>query len=133
MEVSVKTLAVTHIAVALCAGLLLHQYGPKQTVTVEKEVVKDRIVEHIVERKAPDGTTETVTDRTTTSKTESNKTQTQSVPAQYLVQIGVERNLLAPTADIYKLQVLRRIAGPVWLGASVDSSQRMGVSLGFEF
>lgn len=132
MEISFKTLAIGAAGMVVLGGLLVHKYLPR-TVTVEKEVVKDKIVEHIVERVKPDGTKETVTDRTETRKEERKQQAVpQTLEARWRIgaALGVDQSLERQ----YTISVERRVLGPIWVGAYGKAPRsEVGVSLAVEF
>lgn len=92
------------------------------------EVVRDKIITVIRTVKAPDGTV--TRDRTTTTdrvETVNVVASTPVVPKDWIVGIGysVQRN--------YSAYVQRRILGPVFLGAQVNSKGELLGTIAVEF
>jgi phosphoribosylformimino-5-aminoimidazole carboxamide ribonucleotide (ProFAR) isomerase len=126
-----------------------------QTVEVEKRVVEkqtetktvtvNHCVEHTVKR--PDGTVETVNshdtvttiaadthlDATTSgSKTSTEDTSRVEVTSRPDWMISGTA-ALSGTGVSYGVDVHRRVLGPIFAGAFVETSKRAGLSLGVEF
>lgn len=132
-----KTTLIT-AAIALLIGLGLgSQLFPRaavETKEVEKVVtVKDVVtVTKVVSKN--DGTTETTT--TTTDKSKESKRASNTVKVNKKEWHG---SLLASTNSInmdnivYTVNVERRIIGELFVGASVSTDKRVGVSLGMGF
>lgn len=100
----------------------------------EKEVIKKDIITIIKEKKNPDGSTETETTITDKSKEARDKLLEQIVvkPKDWFVSGGATVNPNDLTL-VYNAQVNRRIIGPVYIGATVNTRKDVGLSVGFEF
>jgi hypothetical protein len=100
----------------------------------EKEVIKRDVVTRIVEIIKPDGSKETQTeiiDRTKekiTKEFESLKIQKKD----WFIAGGASLNINDVT-PVYNFQVNRRVLGPFYIGASVNTRKDIGVLIGFEF
>lgn len=136
--VSTKNTLILVLVVAIISAGLTRYYFPKietQTVDVIKEVIKTdiRTITRIVER--PDGTKETIideTDKSTNNKTEKH-TDTTYANKDWLLSVSAQTEVTQIMKPDYGVQVQRRILGPFYLGGMVDTSKRVGVSLGMEF
>lgn len=113
---------------------VIHFSTPK-TITVETQhdVIHNNIVTVTHTIKENDGTV----DVTTTTTDHSQKIETDSKTAvqiqpNWLVSgtYGIDIHTLQPA---YGLQVNRRILGPVFIGALLNTRGDVGLSLGFEF
>lgn len=122
---------------AALAAIITKFYFPHvevKTVETTKEVIKNDVQTVIKTVTHPGGETEsttTITDhtqRTDTSKklTQINTTKDWLVSASYSTSI----HTLEP---IYGIQATRRVLGPVYIGALLNTKSEVGLSLGFEF
>jgi type IV secretory pathway protease TraF len=128
-----------NLGIALLVGLLAgaaitRMYWPavrvetKQIDTVRTDVVT---VEKVVVR--PDGTTEST--KTTTDKSVQNRIKSQiktESKEKYLLGATARTNFDGKS-PIYGLAVHSRILGPIFLGAGVDTSKQVSLSLLYAF
>lgn len=134
---TLKQSLVACLIVAVAAAAVTRYYFPQiQTKTVEviKEVVKTDVKTVIHTVTSPDGTTDTTTtivDHTTRTETE-NKTSIQAKEINWQVSGSVQSNFrLDPPA--YGVQVQRRVLGPFFVGALLNTKGDVGLSLGVSF
>jgi hypothetical protein len=136
------TLKTQIIAVLVCLGLgyAVGRYlQPAQVETREviKEVEKIKRDVVIIERKVtkPDGTV--VEEKTTTDKSKietaksSDKSRKESRRNDWLVGAGVEAQL-SNLNPVYRLEIQRRILGPVLVGASARTDGYVGAIISLE-
>jgi len=127
--------------ILLALGFLGGRYvaPPKEVIKTEvqeKEVIKKDVVTVTKVITRPDGTKEEVT--TTTDKSQERKNKTTEILAktgaekQWHISAGLERASLT-SANIYSLQVERRILGPFSAGLRANSERTLGVVIGAEF
>ena len=105
-----------------------------ETVETEKEVVRKDVVTVVKEVIRPDGTKETTS--TTTDKTKENKSATvtsKTLASNYHISISATTNDIKLQEIVYGVQVQKRIAGPLFLGLTVNTQKQAGISVGMEF
>lgn len=138
--VNIKTTLILVLATAVISTGITRYLFPRietQTVDVIHEVIKKdiRTITKIIER--PDGTKETIideTDKSTDKKTEKHTATTyQNKDWQIAGTAETDYTQLKEAKLDYGIHVQRRILGPFYLGAMVNTGKRVGVSLGMEF
>lgn len=132
-----KNIAIYTIVVAVVSAAATRYYWPQiqtQIKIEEKEVIKKDVRTIIRERTNPDGSTEKETEIIDKSKEKITK-EFQSITVKkkdWFVAGGATINI-DDVKPVYNLQVNRRILGPFYLGASVNTRKDIGVQVGFEF
>jgi hypothetical protein len=132
-----KQISIPLVLGAMLGAAVVHFLYPRIEERVEyKDRVKieTKVVTRIVERKAPDGTSEIVTEITDTgtSTRDTSLVALKAVQKQYLVGVNVSSTWGHFETPEYSLILGRRIAGP-FLGAVNVSKERAGAALYFEF
>lgn len=130
------------VAIVVCLGLgysLGRYVQPAQEVEkiveVEKEVIKKDIVTVVKVIKNKDGTEEVIT--TTTDKSQENRIANRT--SEVSKNIKLDWHVTASAKDlfkekhIYELQVERRVLGPLFIAASYNTNNSIGVGVGIEF
>lgn len=120
-------------AVIFLAGLAVGKYTLKPEVQI-KEVEKQVIVKnentHVITKKLPDGT---VIKERTTIKNDTIATEKSSevvpVQKQWAAGAGYQFGLV----PVYSLKIDRRIIGPIFVGAEVNTNRDVGVTVKMEF
>ncbi len=134
-----STLILALIVTIVSAGLTRYLFPriETQTVDVVHEVIKKdiRTITKIVEK--PDGTKETTideTDKSTDKKTEKHtETTYQNKDWQVAGTAETDYTQLQEVKLDYGVHIQRRILGPFYLGALINTNKQVGVSLGLEF
>lgn len=125
------------LIVAVASAVATRYYLPRvETKTIEtvKEVVKTDVKTVIHTVTAPNGatdTTTTITDHSVKSEVD-NKTSIVNLKPDWLASGTVKSNLKLET-PIYGVHVSRRILGPAFIGAGLDTKGEVTLSLGLEF
>lgn len=135
MTFSIRTVTLlVLIAVIVTAGVSHYYYPLTKTIEVEREVIKNNIVTVTHTVKEKDGRVDIITTTTDKSQKIESNTKTKSINLQtnWLVSGLYETDIhaLQPT---YGLQVNRRILGPVFISAVLNTKGSVGLGLGFEF
>lgn len=115
-------------------GAYLFPQTKIETVEKEKEVVRKDIVTVVKEVIRPDGTKETTS--TTTDKSRENKDSTlvsKIKQSSYLISVSAATSDTKLQDIEYGLQVQKRIFGPLFLGATINTKKSVGLSVGMEF
>lgn len=105
-----------------------------KTVETTKEVVRTDIKTVVHTVTASDGTTDTttVTEDHSIKRDSNNKTAVANKQPQWHISGTVQSNYkLVP--PIYGIAVNRRILGPIYLGALLNTNSEVGLSIGLEF
>jgi hypothetical protein len=118
------------IAAAAGAAITKTYFISTKIETVEKEVIKDRIITVIKERKNPDGSSEkeTIIDETKKEVRDKKETVVLAPPAPDW-SVGLASDL----KQLYRLDVQRRVVGPVHAGVWADTSKQVGLSVRIDF
>lgn len=128
----IKTISVSILVGVIIGVLLMKRFNPPTTQIVTQTV--DRIVTHEHTVTHPDGTKET---DTTTHETVKDQTSTSHTPnpaqPQWNLAIGIATQGLQLVNPIYKVELRRRILGPISLGAFGTSNGLLGVGLSVDF
>jgi hypothetical protein len=127
-----------NIAIALAVGLILGgalvwKFYPRvQIETKVEEVVKKdiRTVVRVIEK--PDGSKVTESETIDRSREQTTATQKVNPPALWLASVGVASKLDRQD-PVYNLTVQRRILGPFFLGAGLNTKGAGNVTLTMEF
>jgi hypothetical protein len=128
----ISTLALLTFALG---ALTEHHYAKPviQSVNVDHDVIHNNIVTvtHTIHEK--DGTTDTTT--TTMDHTQQVDTDTKTIakPLPNWLVAGTYSTEIHTLQPAYGVQVNRRILGPMYIGAGLNSQGMVGLSLGFEF
>lgn len=125
--------------IALIVGLLvgagvIYKYKPRvvtETQVVSKDVVHNQIVTVTKVIKQKDGSEVSTTTATDTSVKVDNTVSKDIKAPNYHVTAGYDIGFTAVPS--YSLQVEKRIAGPLFLGARAETRGAVGVVLGLEF
>lgn len=118
------------IGAAVGAGVTKAYFPSTKIETVEVEKTKEKIVTVTKERKNVDGSSVIETTKTEDRKiSETTKTVATIAPPAPDWRISGGSDFKA----YYRLEVQRRIVGPVHLGAFADTNKAVGLSLGVEF
>lgn len=126
----------TYLATALIAGVLVYHFLPQVQERIkvqEKEVVKKQVVTVVKEVVRPDGSRETnttITDNSTGSRTSS--LDLVKLKKSWHASVGTEWSF-DKEPQSYSLGVQYRVLGPFFIGGSVSTDKRAGLSLGWEF
>lgn len=121
-----------------CLGYAVCKYSsPTKIITIEKEkTVENRnVVTRTTEKKNPDGSSTTTTvikDRTIVD----SETDKMTVIKNDKAQLKIDALLGYDTKNkeqVYGLQVQKRFAGPVFVGAWGTTQGTLGISAGIEF
>jgi len=133
--IEVKSVAITALVALLIGAGLGSQLFPKtKEVEVVKETTKTDIVTVTKEVIRPDGTKESTT--TTTDKSVEKKSATATkVTAQSKWAVGVTaaKGLDTLQETLYTVNVDYRLAGPLFLKATVSTDKQLGVGVQIEF
>lgn len=134
MEVPGKIMVLGVVISAVAGGLIEHQFNATEVIkTVDRDVIKYKIITRTHEVTLPDGTK--TSDTTTTDNSEEQRkiisTITESKSRDWLVAAGAGIN--ANRVKIYSLSVDRRILGFVTVGAYGTSNSELGLRLGVTF
>ncbi len=136
MNIALRNGILLVLIIAIIGGFLHYYSGQvsEKTEVVNKDTIKKDVVTVTKEIVKPDGTKETttVTTDTSTEKKSEKDITTSAAKSQWLVAVGVNRTIDTPDL-IYNLHVQRRILGPLFVGANVDTRKTVGVSIGMEF
>lgn len=131
---NITVMIITLMVGMLCGGYLVYRYKPR-TVTQEKIVTQNTVQDHIVTViktvKEPAGTvttTETVTDTTVHTN---SAVDTKTKAPLWHVSLGAATGI--SFVPEYHAQVERRLAGPLFVGASASTNGTLGISMGIEF
>lgn len=132
-----KNVAILCFITAIVSAAVTQFYFPKiQTKVVEttKEVIKNDVQTVTRTVTLPGGGTESTT--TTVDHTQrinsENKTAITIAPKDWLVS-GSYSTSIHTLEPIYGLQVNRRILGPTYIGALLNTKGEVGLSIGLEF
>lgn len=132
-----KNVALLCLIAAIVSAAVTQFYFPKiQTKVVEttKEVIKNDVQTVTRTVTLPGGGTESTT--TTVDHTQrinsENKTGITIAPKDWLVT-GSYSTSIHTLEPIYGLQVNRRILGPSYIGALLNTKGEVGLSIGLEF
>ena len=120
MELQVKNYIILCVVSLLLGAGLAYKLTSPRIETIEKIV--ERVVT-IRETVKPDGT---IIKEVITKDKEKQKQVVASLPKNKV-------NLSYTRSNVYGLEYQRRIAGPVFIGASVNSEGVLGISIGLEF
>lgn len=134
---SIKNIILLCLGVSMASIIITRYYFPQvqtKTVEVTKEVIHNDVqtVTHTVT--SPNGTTDTTVttvDHSTHVET-NNKISIVSKQPNWLIS-GSAATDFTGLKPIYGLQASRRILGPVYLGALLNTNHEVGLSIGFEF
>lgn len=132
-----KQIAIYTVVVATISAAVTRYYWPQiqtQIKIEEKEVIKKDVRTIIRERTNPDGSTEKETEIIDKSKEKITK-EYESITVKkkdWFIAGGASINI-NDVKPVYNVQVNRRIIGPFYLGASVNTRKDVGVQIGFEF
>lgn len=115
---------------AVAAAAAVKRYLPTEVIKTEiKEV--EKIVTVVHREKKPDGTI--VEDETRTEDRKTNTDTVASKPAAPPPNWFVSVQYLPDSTPGYGVSVNRRILGPVFIGAGVNTRKELQVSLSVEF
>lgn len=124
------------IGMLIGAALIWALYPPMESKVEYKDriVVQEKVVTRIIEKKAPDGSSETITEIIDESKKEQDTSLLVSKIAkkQYVVGVHASTEYSWNVKPEYSVSVARRLVGPVF-GSVTASSERVAVGVLYEF
>lgn len=124
---------------AVVSAAATRYYFPQiksQTVTVEKEVIRDNVVTVVHTVTKPDGTTDstiTTTDKTEKTIRDSSSQTVAVIPPNWLVGGGVGFSNLSFAQPVYNFQANRRVLGPIFVGGGLTLKGDFDIHLLVEF
>lgn len=134
-----KAILILVLITAVTSAALTHFYFPQvqiKTVEVERDVVHNDIQTVVVTKKLPTGeidSTTTIVDHSNKVETDSKTTQVASIPPNWLVVGTASVTGINFANPAYGVQVNRRILGPIFVNATVNTKGELGLGLGMEF
>lgn len=115
-------------------GIVVYKYKPHlmtQTQTIVKNVMQDHIITVTKTIVQPNGTKEIDTTITDNSIHTDNSNITIIKAPNWHVGLGASTEIdLSP---VYSLQIEKRIAGPLFIGARAETKGTIGITIGIEF
>jgi hypothetical protein len=135
MEIKMKINKLASVGLIFLLGFGVARYTlPVKTITVTKEVVKEKkdVVTVTKRVKLPDGTTTTerrTEDRTIRDTKKGSSTAVENEKAQWKASALLDLTRV----DNYGVSVEKRLVGPVFVGAWGLQSGQVGLSLGMEW
>ena len=134
MKQQIVIYGVIAIVAAASGALAVYRWKPRivtQTQIVTQNTVQDHIVTVTKEVVQPNGAKEIDTTITNNTVQVTHSDDTVTKAPMWHVDLGVNTGInLLPS---YSLQVERRIAGPLWIGARAETRGAVGVVIGLEF
>lgn len=136
MEIPPKLVVVIVLASAIVGGVIERGVSKKdETKTVEKEVVKNKIITKIVEKYHMDGSVDrdiVIDDGSVIERDKKTDIIIASKPSDWYIHgsAGIRAHYLE---RVYSLGVDRRILGPIWLGIYGNTQEEVGLRIGMQF
>lgn len=137
MMMGLKTVLILCLISAALAAAITEQFFPKtRTVEVQHDVIHNDIQTIVKTVKLPSGeidSTTTIVDHTKRVDTDTRTAISATIPPNWFVAVNanvIKTDFVTPA---YGVQVNRRILGPIFVGAQLNTRGEYGLSLGMEF
>lgn len=127
MRIGISTLLISAATLIALSIAGTRYYWPTSGKTITNTVTKEHTVTRIV--KYPNGIVVTEIDAITNT----NKVKASPKLSNWHASIAVVKSFDALSTTVYRLQVEKKIFGPIYVGAVLSTNSDVGLTIGLEF